>query len=86
MVKHLQQLPDSKKKYRNIALVLTGFFGAFRRSELVAIQVNDLAWEPEGLIIPLPRSKGHRVSESPPLCGESSLLSGQSNKEMDGYR
>lgn len=57
MVKHLLQLPDSKKKYRDIALVLTGFFGAFRRSELVAIQVNDLVWEPEGLIIRLPRSK-----------------------------
>lgn len=57
MVKHLQQLPHSKKKYRDIALVLTGFFGAFRRSELVAIQVSDLAWEPEGLIIRLPRSK-----------------------------
>ena len=57
MVKHLQQLPDSKKKYRDIALVLTGFFGAFRRSELLAIQVTDLVWEPEGLIIRLPRSK-----------------------------
>jgi integrase len=57
MLNYLQQLPDSKKKYRDIALVLTGFFGAFRRSELVAIQVSDLAWEPEGLLIRLPRSK-----------------------------
>ena len=38
MVNHLRQLPDTKKKQRDIALVLTGFFGAFRRSELVAIQ------------------------------------------------
>jgi len=57
LVGYLRQLPDSKKKYRDIALVLTGFFGAFRRSELVALQVSDLAWEPEGLIIRLPRSK-----------------------------
>ncbi len=57
MVNYLSHLPDRKKKYRDIALLLTGFFGAFRRSELVAIQVNDLAWEPEGLIIRLPRSK-----------------------------
>lgn len=57
MVRHLQLLPDNKKKSRDIALVLTGFFGAFRRSELVAIQVNNLVWEPEGLIIRLPRSK-----------------------------
>ncbi len=57
MLNYLQHLPDSKKKYRDIALVLTGFFGAFRRSELVAIQVSDLVWEPEGLLIRLPRSK-----------------------------
>ena len=57
MVTHLQQQADSFKKYRDIALVLTGFFGAFRRSELVAIHISDLVWEPEGLIIRLPRSK-----------------------------
>lgn len=38
MVNYLRLLPDTKKKYRDIALVLTGFFGAFRRSELVALQ------------------------------------------------
>lgn len=57
MVNHLRQLPDTKKKQRDIALVLTGFFGAFRRSELVAIQIGYLVWEPEGLLIKLPRSK-----------------------------
>ena len=57
MVDHLRHLPDCKKKCRDIALVLTGFFGAFRRSELVKVQVSDLVWEPEGLIIKLPRSK-----------------------------
>ena len=63
MVKHLQRLPDSKKKYRDIAMVLTGFFGAFRRSELVAIRVSDLIWEPEGLIIKMPRSKTDQEAE-----------------------
>jgi integrase len=57
MVNYLRHLPDSKKKHRDIALLLTGFFGAFRRSELVAIRVSDLLWEPEGLIIRLPHSK-----------------------------
>lgn len=57
MVNHLRQQPEAQKNYRDIALVLTGFFGAFRRSELVAIQVQDLVWEPEGVIIRLPRSK-----------------------------
>ena len=62
MMNHLRQLPDSKKKHRDMALVLTGFFGAFRRSELVAIQISDLVWEPEGLIIRLPRSKTDQQS------------------------
>lgn len=57
MVEHLRQQADTQKKYRDIALILTGFFGAFRRSELVSIQVRDLVWEPEGLIIRLSRSK-----------------------------
>lgn len=57
MINYLQQQSDTPKKYRDIALLLTGFFGAFRRSELVVIQVRDLVWEPEGLIISLPRSK-----------------------------
>jgi integrase len=57
MVNHLRQLPDTHKKLRDIALVLTGFFGAFRRSELVSIKISDLVWEPEGLLIKLPRSK-----------------------------
>lgn len=57
MINYLRQPLYTRKKFRDIALVLTGFFGAFRRSELVAIQINDLVWEPEGLIIRLPRSK-----------------------------
>lgn len=57
MVNHLRQQADTLKNCRDIALILTGFFGAFRRSELVAIQIQDLVWEPEGLIIRLPRSK-----------------------------
>lgn len=62
MLNYLRQLPASKKRSRDIALVLTGFFGAFRRGELVAIQVSDLVWEPEGLIIHLPRSKTDQKS------------------------
>ena len=57
MLNYLNQLPETKKKYRDIAIILTNFFGAFRRSELVSIQVSDLNWEPEGLIVQLTRSK-----------------------------
>ena len=63
MVSHLRHLPDTKKKQRDIALLLIGFFGAFRRSELVAIQVSDLIWEPEGLIVKVPRSKTDQEAE-----------------------
>lgn len=63
MVSHLRQLPVNPKALRDIALLLTGFFGAFRRSELVGIQIKDLLWEPEGLIIRLSRSKTDQQGE-----------------------
>jgi integrase len=57
MLSALNALPDGNKKARDRALLLVGFFGAFRRSELVAINVEDLSWEPEGVLINLPQSK-----------------------------
>ncbi|WYH43325.1 site-specific integrase [Teredinibacter turnerae] len=62
MVAHLRQSPKSNKQARDLALVLTGFFGAFRRSELVGIDIEHLTWEPEGLIISLPHSKTDQES------------------------
>ncbi|MEQ1779607.1 MAG: hypothetical protein ABL863_13790, partial [Nitrosomonas sp.] len=42
---------------RDKALLLIGFAGAFRRSELVAIQVEDVQFVPEGVVIHLRRGK-----------------------------
>lgn len=42
---------------RNSALLQLAFFGAFRRSEVVSLQLQDLRWEPAGLHITLMRSK-----------------------------
>ncbi len=42
---------------RDRALLLIGFAGAFRRSELVRITVEDLEWRPQGVEITLPWSK-----------------------------
>lgn len=42
---------------RDQALLLIAFMGAFRRSELVAIQVEDVRFESDGVLIHLPRSK-----------------------------
>ena len=43
--------------WRNIALLQIGFFGAFRRSELVSIEYKHIAFVPEGVEILVPRSK-----------------------------
>lgn len=42
---------------RDRALILSGFAGAFRRSELVALDVADLAFTRDGLTVTLRRSK-----------------------------
>jgi len=42
---------------RDRALLLVGFAGAFRRSELVALDVADLAFRSEGLVVTVRRSK-----------------------------
>ena len=42
---------------RDRALLLTGFVGALRRSELSALDVADIAEHPSGLVLTLPRSK-----------------------------
>ncbi|MCY4045944.1 MAG: site-specific integrase [Cellvibrionales bacterium] len=63
MLKHLDTQPDSAKIRRDKALLLIGFFGAFRRSELVAIEFGHLIFEPEGLIISIEKSKTDQLSE-----------------------
>lgn len=42
---------------RDSALLQVGYFGAFRRSELVTLEAHYLHWEREGLRVTLPRSK-----------------------------
>ncbi len=42
---------------RDSALLQVGFFGAFRRNELVSVALRDVSWEAEGLQVTLPRSK-----------------------------
>lgn len=63
LIRWLNGQPECLKKTRDLALVQVGFFGAFRRSELVAIRVENLIWDPEGLVIKLPRSKTDQHGE-----------------------
>ncbi|ADJ28338.1 site-specific integrase [Nitrosococcus watsonii] len=62
MVNHLSA-QSNLKAYRDRALLLVGFFGAFRRSELVQVDLAHLQWEAEGILITIPRSKTDQSGE-----------------------
>jgi integrase len=53
----LSQIPDSTLGRRDRALVLLGFTGAFRRSELVGLNVEDIEEQREGIVLHIGRSK-----------------------------
>ena len=54
---------DTLAMWRNNALIQLGFFGAFRRSELVNIQFEHVTFVPEGMEILIPRSKTDPTGE-----------------------
>ncbi len=62
IVKYLVQ-SNTLSAFRDNALLQVGFFGAFRRSELVAIQVEHLNWKEEGIDILIPSSKTDQIHE-----------------------
>jgi site-specific recombinase XerD len=53
----IEALPDTLIGKRDHALLVIGFAGAFRRSELVALTLEDVQTTNEGLIVTLRRSK-----------------------------
>ena len=53
----LATLPDNLLGLRDRALLLLGFSGAFRRSELVSLNVEDVLETSDGLVLTLRRSK-----------------------------
>lgn len=46
---------------RDKALLFLGFAGAFRRSELVGIDMQDISFTPQGLVVFIPQSKGDQL-------------------------
>jgi len=54
---------NEKRKAKNRALMLIGFAGGFRRSELVAILFEDIDFVPEGVKIFIKRSKTDQSGE-----------------------
>lgn len=53
----ISHCPDSLAGLRDRALLLLGFAGAFRRSELVALEINDIEPTPEGIKVTIRKSK-----------------------------
>lgn len=56
LIEHIKK-PTSKIQVRNNALILIGFFGAFRRSELSDLDFNDVKFTNEGVVLTLKKSK-----------------------------
>ncbi|WP_311946755.1 site-specific integrase [Halomonas piscis] len=56
----LRELHQLLYGLRDSAMFLLSFYGAFRRSEVVVIALEDLEWRPEGVIITLHYSKTNR--------------------------
>jgi site-specific recombinase XerC len=53
----LAQMGDRPKDLRDKALLLLGFAGAFRRSELIGLDVTDIDHVRQGIVITLRKSK-----------------------------
>ena len=58
-----EQKIDEIKKSRDKTIILLGFGGGFRRTELISINHEDLEFVPEGLKITIRRSKTDQFGE-----------------------
>jgi len=64
IIKAIDEVNQSDlKKIRDLALIFIGFSGGFRRSELVAIDYEDIDFVPEGVKIFVKRSKSDQSGE-----------------------
>lgn len=67
LTKHIRlmvaRLPETLLGARDRALLLLGFSGAMRRSELVGLEVSDVAQADEGLVVMIQKSKTDQVRE-----------------------
>ena len=73
----VDQFGDSALDTRNKAILLLGFAGALRRSEIAALTLSNIGLEQEGLQITLARSKGDRLGRS-----ETLYISSHPNKRL----
>ncbi len=83
---------DDLRGLRDRALLLTGFHGAFRRSELVAISTEDIEFGDANVVIRIPRSKADQfakgrsvaISRSSVACPVHALEVWQQTSELTG--
>ena len=59
----LRKLPDDLHGIRSAALLLTGWTGALRRSEIVGLDVEDLDWRDDGIVVTIQRSKTDQAGQ-----------------------
>jgi integrase len=59
----LAACPKNMLGLRDRALILIGFAGAFRRSELCAMAISDLSFSDSGVVINIPRSKADQEQD-----------------------
>ncbi|MGK9171075.1 tyrosine-type recombinase/integrase [Inquilinus limosus] len=74
---------EGRRALRDMALLLIGFAGGFRRSELSAFDIRDMSISPEGLVLFVGRSKADQESHGAeigieavpgsPLCAVTAL-------------
>ncbi len=82
LIEHLDSQRSSTKKIRDKALILIGYFGGFRRSELATLTMENISWHSDGMIINLTKSKTNQEcddqlraipSSNPPFCAVYAL-------------
>jgi integrase len=89
MFKLLQACGDDLPGLRDRAILLLGYCGALRRSELVAVDVEHMKENRDGLLLTLPWSKGDQEGEGTilgiPCAGNADLCPVQAIKEWRHY-
>ena len=63
IINKIHEEKNEIKKLKNKSLILIGFAGGFRRSELVSIEYDDVDFVPEGVKIFIKRSKTDQTGE-----------------------
>ena len=59
----VEAMPDNEVGVRDKAILLLGFLAGMRRSEIAGLDLDDLTYEPEGLIVRIKKSKRDQDGE-----------------------